>query len=144
MVAEGANNEGDLRENMKRALRVIFLLLAPAVILTLIAGDELLLVFGWEYARNGRRLLSILAASAFPAGVNHVYFAINRVGKRNWRNLIVSLLVAGVTIGSSFLLMARFGIVGTGVGCLVGQGALSVFAVVSLCRYHRRACLIEI
>jgi O-antigen/teichoic acid export membrane protein len=139
MVAEGANNEGALLENAKGSLRVIFLLLAPAVILTLVGGDDLLLVFGREYARSGRYLLWILAVSAFPAGVNHVYFAINRVRRRNWRNLVVSLVVAGAIIGSSRLLMTRYGMRGIGIGWLVGQTVLSFFVASSLCRRSRRA-----
>ena len=144
MVVEGAYKEEALGENVARALRVISLLLAPAVILTLIGGDELLLLFGRDYAMKGRELLPILAVSAFPVGVNHVYFAINRVRRRNWRNLIVSLLVAGAVLGSSSWLMARYGIVGTGIGWLVGEGALSVLVLISLCRRGRRASLIGI
>ena len=142
MVAESANEEGDLGENVKQALRMIFLLLAPAVILTLVGGDDLLLIFGSEYAKRGRYLLWILSASAFPAGVNHVYFAINRVRRRSWRNLIASSLVAGVILGSSSMLMNRYGIVGIGIGWLVGQAVLSFFAASALCRCSGRAHLI--
>jgi O-antigen/teichoic acid export membrane protein len=144
MVAEGANDEGALWENVKRALRVILLLLAPAAVLTSVGGHRLLLIFGGEYARRGRALLLILAISAFPTGVNHVYFAINRVRKRNWCNLVVGLLVAGVILRSSSLLMTRCGIAGAGVSWLVGEGMLSVFVVITLCRRDGREHLIGI
>jgi O-antigen/teichoic acid export membrane protein len=137
MVAEGANEEGALRENAKRALGVIFVLLVPAVILALIAGGKLLLIFGREYAGRGGELLRILAVSALPVGVNHVYFATNQVKKKTGRNLVAGCLVAGVTLGLACALMTRYGTDGTGIGWLAGQGVLGVVAAASLWRYGR-------
>lgn len=137
IVAEGANRESGLRENVNRATRVIFVLLVPAIILTVTVGDKLLLVFGRDYAGQGRALLLILALSALPVGLNQLYFAINRVRKDTGRNLVVALLLAGVTLGLSCVLMVQHGIVGTGIGWLVGQSALSVYVVTSLYRYAR-------
>jgi O-antigen/teichoic acid export membrane protein len=137
MLAEGANEEGALREVVKSALGVIFMLLMPVVILFLLAGDKLLLVFGREYAGRGGDLLRILALSAFPVGVNQVYFAINQVRKEIWRNLAVGFFSAGITLGLGRVLMTQCGIVGTGTGWLAGQGALSVLVVAPLLRCTR-------
>lgn len=131
MFAEGSNEEESLGENVRRALSLTALLSLPVILLILVVGDKLLLLFGREYAEEGASLLIILALSALPTGVNNIYFAIKRVTKQTGIIFALSILIAGGTLGLSYLLMPRYGIAGTGIGWLASQGAVTGFIACS-------------
>jgi O-antigen/teichoic acid export membrane protein len=129
--AEGSNEEGFLKDNVRRALSLTALLSLPAVLLMLIVGDKLLLFFGREYAKEGGGLLIILALSAPLVGVNNIYLAIKRVTKEVRIILVLSVLIAGSTLGLGYSLMSRYGIAGTGIGWLAGQVGVAGFVLCS-------------
>lgn len=139
--AEGSNEEKALGESVRRAWKLMFLLSVPAVFFLLIAGRMLLLFFGQEYAKNGAGLLAVLALSAIPVGVNNVYMSVKRVTREMGAVLRVSLLIAGGTIGLAYLLMPRYGVVGSGIGWLASQGVVAVYVLGSafLRRTRRRS-----
>jgi O-antigen/teichoic acid export membrane protein len=127
--AEGANDERALGENVRKSWRLTLLLSVPAILFLLVAGRTLLLLFGREYAENGMGLLTVLALSAIPVGVNNVYIAVKRVTKEMGIVFCISLLVAAGTIWLGCLLMPRYGIIGSGIGWLASQGAVAVYVI---------------
>jgi O-antigen/teichoic acid export membrane protein len=129
--AEGSNEEGSLRDNVRKALGLTVLLSVPASLLILVMGEKLLLLFGREYAEEGARLLTILALSALPVGVNNIYFASKRVTKEIGIIFVLSVLIAGSTLVLSYVLMPHYGIAGTGIGWLVSQGMVTGFIACS-------------
>jgi O-antigen/teichoic acid export membrane protein len=136
--AEGSNQETSVKGNVQSALGLTALLSAPAILLTLIVGDRLLLFFGREYARNGASLLGLLALSALPVGVNNIYFAIKRVTREINVIFSLSIFIAGGTLALSYVLMPRYGIAGTGIGWLASQGMVTGLIVCSaLSRFAR-------
>ncbi len=64
LFAEGSHFERELKSNVRKALKFIFLLLIPAVILIIFFGDYLLLLFEAEYSIKGLALLQIFAVSS--------------------------------------------------------------------------------
>ena len=129
IFAEGSFDEGNVDRNLKKGLKLIILLLIPAVVILLLLGDKVLLVFGEEYSVEGIGLLRLLILTTIPASLNILYFGIARVEKR----LKVLLLLNGVagltTVVLSYVLLPQLGIIGVGVGWLVAQTSVTLFTV---------------
>ena len=119
LFAEGSHKEERLDHNALRSIKMIFLLLIPAVILVLALADKLLLLFGGAYSQNGTNLLRLIAVASIPGAVNGVYFSIKRVQKKT--KFIVGLSAFGgvATLVLSYILLPYAGIAGIGIAGLV-------------------------
>lgn len=121
LFAEGAHDEKQLGYDLLRSLKLILILVIPAIVAILAVGDKLLLLFGSDYSRNGTRLLWLLAIAAVPMSVNYSYFSVRRVEKKLKGVLALTIFVAVITLGLSYLLLPRLGILGCGVAWLASQ-----------------------
>lgn len=72
VFAEGVRARSDLRIVVLKALRVIAVLLAPAMVVMIVGGRFILGLFGASYAAAGYGLLILLAISALPDAVSNV------------------------------------------------------------------------
>lgn len=129
--AEGSNAQMNAPNIARKAGIQILLLSIPAVCVMLILGYPILSFFGPEYADQGMPLLFVLLVSAFPVGVNNLYFAVKRVTKETGRIFILSTFIAGSTVGLSVVLIPLLGITGNGIAWLVSQCAVASFVVLS-------------
>lgn len=127
LFAEGSHDQQKLRDYVKKSLKLMTLILIPAVTLTLLLGDKLLLVFGEGYSQNATHLLWLLILSAVPVSVNYTYISIMRVGTQMRGILVITLFVAIATLGSSPYLLSLMGITGVGVAWLASQGVVAIF-----------------
>ncbi len=137
LFAEGSYDEEKLGTNIRRSLKMVLIILVPAVILILVIADKLLLFFGNPYSENGTTLLRILALSTLPLAINIIYLGIKRVQKK--LKLIVGLtaFIAVVTLGLVYLLLPLMGINGAGIAWLASQGIVALIIVASLFRRWR-------
>ena len=115
---------------MRSSVKLITLLLIPAIVVSALAGKSILGILGEEYARHGYSLLLIMVAAALPDAVTNVYIAVLRV---QHRLRFAAALTVGMAIASvvfALLLMGRYGIAGAGAGWLIAQtlGAVVVGA----------------
>ncbi len=126
LFAEGSYDESSLTRDIRRSLKMVFLILVPAVILVVAIADKLLLLFGGAYAENATTLLRILAISAIPSAINVVYLAMKRVEKRLKVIVGLSAFSAVVTIGLTYVLLPQLGINGAGIAWLAAQGVVAL------------------
>ncbi|MDO9334317.1 MAG: oligosaccharide flippase family protein [Dehalococcoidales bacterium] len=126
LLAEASHDEKKLNQEMKRSLKLILLLLVPAIIVLLLLGDTILLFFGRAYSEKAPELLWILAVSALPLSLNHVYFTIRRVEKKMQSVIWLTAFIAIATLVSSYFLLPVMGIKGAGIGWLIGQGTAAL------------------
>lgn len=131
LFVEGSYTEERLDINLWRSLRMVFVILVPAVILVLAFADKLLLVFGTLYAENASTLLRILAVSALPLAINIIYLGLKMVEKKLRVIVVMTAFVAVVSLGLSFLLLPRIGINGAGVAWIISHGILASVIVIS-------------
>jgi O-antigen/teichoic acid export membrane protein len=131
LFAEGSYEAERLGINIWRSLRMILLLLFPAVMLILAFADKLLLPFGTAYAENAAILVRILAVASLPLAINIVYLAIKRVEKK--LKIIVSLtaFIAIATLGLTYLLLPHMGINGAGLAWLISQSVIALVIMAS-------------
>lgn len=125
LLAEGSYQEELLLVNTKRSLKVTLLILLPAIVVLFAFGDTLLLLFGKAYSQNATTLLWVLALSAIPLSINRHYLTVIKVRKEIKRLIIVSFITACLSLGLSYLLMVRIGLLGVGVGWIAGQGLVA-------------------
>jgi O-antigen/teichoic acid export membrane protein len=141
LFAEGAHFEGDLRSNVVKSLKFVFLILVPAVILALLLGRWLLLLFGEGYSESGLMLFRILCLSSLFIGVIRIYASILRVEDRvRELALIFGFKAAAVLVGSYFV-MPVYGMVGIGYVWFAVQGVVCLYAILAMRSRYRAARL---
>ena len=138
LFVEGSHEEDKLRPNVWRSLKMVSIILVPAVILVLAFADKLLLLFGNVYSENATTLLRILTISALPLAVNLVYLGIKRVEKKLKVIVGLSVFSAVATLGLSYLLLPRMGIDGVGIAWLVSQGAIALVIAASWKKHDKQ------
>jgi O-antigen/teichoic acid export membrane protein len=132
LFAEGVRARTDLRRVVTRALRVIAVLLIPAMIVMVAAGKLILGLFGASYAAAGYELLIFLAISAVPDAVSNVAVAVFRVTDRLGYSATLNIGILVATVAGAWLLMPPLGIAGVGVAWLSAQ---TLGAIASLPAY---------
>jgi O-antigen/teichoic acid export membrane protein len=121
LFSEGSHDREQLRQGFWHSLATAVTVSALAVIVLLVAADKLLLAFGSDYANEGAAALRILALAALPACVTNMYMGVERVRKGIGKLILISLVVAGVTLGSACLLVEPMGMEGVALAWLAGQ-----------------------
>jgi O-antigen/teichoic acid export membrane protein len=134
LFAEGSHEEAQLGANTGRAIKINFLILGTALVLILALSGQLLWLFGKAYSESGTSLLRIIALSAIPVSVTHLYVTIQLVVKSIRRVIITSVVSCCLGLAPSYLLMLRLGLIGAGVGWLSGQTLLALILGVMLWR----------
>lgn len=132
VFAEGVRARSDLRSLVSKSLRVIAVLLAPAVVVMMVAGRFILGLFGASYAAAGYGLLILLAISALPDAVSNVAVVVCRVTERLEYSSALNLAIFIMTLVGAWVLMPPLGIVGVGVAWLAAQ---TIGAIASLPAY---------
>ena len=132
VFAEGVRAHSDLRSVVAKALRVIAVLLAPAMVVMIVGGRLILGLFGASYAAAGYGLLILLAISALPDAVSNVAVVVFRVTQRLGYSTALNLGILVMTLVGAWVLMPPLGIAGVGVAWL---GAQTIGAIASLPAY---------
>ena len=132
LFAEGMRVGSDLRDVTARAMKVIVMLLLPAMAAMVLGGRFVLGLFGASYATAGYGLLVLLAASALPDAVSNVAVAICRVTNHLGYSTVLNLGILVVTLAAAWVLMPSLGIAGAGAAWL---GAQLIGAAASLPAY---------
>jgi O-antigen/teichoic acid export membrane protein len=123
LFSEGSHYRDGLGQGLWQALATALVVSALGAVLLLLAADRLLLAFGSDYAREGAGLLRLLALAALPGCVTMLYLGVERVRKRVGRLILMSLVVAGITLGGGYLLLDPLDIEGVGIAWLAAQCA---------------------
>jgi O-antigen/teichoic acid export membrane protein len=139
LFAEGSNDEVSIRTYTTKSLKLTFLLLLPLTLLILTIAEKLLLLFGQAYADNAALLLRIAAVAVIPWGINYLYISIERVRKNIKGIVTVTAAATCLSLGSSYLLMLRMGLVGVGIGYAAGQTIVALSVVIHLWRRYSQA-----
>lgn len=118
--AESSHREEDLLLNIRRALRLSFLLQIPIIALILGIGDKLLLLYGAEYSEAGATTLRLLALSALPGTVCGLYIVYARVRKRLAAIIGLQAVTSGAVLLLTHFLISEHGIEGVAIAYLAG------------------------
>ncbi|MDD4923403.1 MAG: MATE family efflux transporter, partial [Dehalococcoidales bacterium] len=128
---EGSYNETQLKTHILRSLKMIFLLLVPAVLIVLLLADKLLWFFGAQYSASATELVRIMTLAVLPLAVNIVYLNIKRVQKDLKMIVSMPVFIAVISIVLALILLPRMGFNGVGIAWLAAQGCCAVVIVVN-------------
>jgi O-antigen/teichoic acid export membrane protein len=125
LFAEGSYSERDLKIQLKKAIKIISLLLVPAILVTFLFGNYILLAFGKEYSSEGVIFLQILAISGIFLSINYIGNSIFYIKHRIKLIILVNFIGASIILSLSIMLIHQ-NLLGIGVGWVMGQGIISV------------------
>jgi O-antigen/teichoic acid export membrane protein len=139
VFAEGSRAGSNLSKEVFKALRMTALLLAPAILVAIIAGRIVLRMFGPSYVGAGYDLLIILAISAIPDAVSNIAVAIWRITGHLAYSASLNLGILVATLAGAWVLMPRLGIDGAGIawGGIQLAGAFASLPAYLHMRRHR-------
>jgi O-antigen/teichoic acid export membrane protein len=131
LFAEVAADERSLRRHTRRALRGIYALLIPSIVLLVVLARPLLSLFGSDYADAGTRCLQLLALSSVLAGFNYVADTVLNARKRVNAYVFVNIVGAGFATVLPVAFVGH-GLTGVGFGWLLGQVGYCAVATAAL------------
>lgn len=127
--AEGSHNEQAMHLYMRKAMRLTFTLVVPAMLLTIAGSGLLLAIFGEIYVRESRSLLILFAISTIPVAAYSACGALFKVSKNLPGIVGMNLAYAATIIGLSILYIPHLGLAGVGWAWLIGNVAACVTAL---------------
>ena len=125
LFAEGSYSETVLRVHLKKAIKIISIIIIPAIIVTFLFGNYILLAFGKEYSSEGVVFLQILAISGIFLSINYIGNSILYIKNRIKLIILVNFIGTSVILSLSIILIHQ-NLLGIGVGWVMGQGIISV------------------
>lgn len=133
-VVEAARDQEKLNTYGYRILMHSLRLLLPVVAVLIIGAPLILKIFSSAYSTEGSALLRLLSLAIIPNLVVVVYIGIARVQNRIKGIILVQGLLSGLVIGSSMILIGKFGITGVGWGWLASQTVVATFLLIVILR----------
>ena len=79
LFAEGSYSETELKVYLKKAIKIISIIIIPAIIVTSLFGNYILLAFGKKYSNEGFILLKFLSISGIFISLNAIGGAIQNI-----------------------------------------------------------------
>ena len=125
LFAEGSYSESELKIHLKKAIKIIFIIIIPAIIVTVFFGKYVLLAFGKDYSDEGLKFLRILALSGIFVSFNYIFGTILKVKHRIKALIYINLVNAILILGLSYLFLSK-GLLGIGFAWIIGQGSVSL------------------
>lgn len=132
-VFANASNPGGVSDQLYR--RILFFTLVgliPLVILFGLLSNFLQGIFGNVYV-NGSQLLYLLLLSVFPYSFNTFVLVKFRILQYNRGVVLLSLVIASLSLILTSIFSVRFGLDGAGIGWLIGQ---SIGVIISILTYR--------
>ncbi len=139
LLAEGSFDEANLKTHILRSLKIIFLLLVPAVVAVLLLADKLLWLFGTQYSASATELVRIMTLGVLPLAVNILYLNIKRVQKDLKMIVGMPAFIAVISIVLALILLTQIGFNGIGIAWLAAHCCCAAAIVVNwLWRWRKR------
>jgi O-antigen/teichoic acid export membrane protein len=113
LFVEGSHNF-PLKENVLKSVKLILMILIPALIMIFLFGDKILLLFSKEYSEQSFELLQLLAISSVFFAVTSIFISIKKIQKDirmiNYVNFALSVMI----IGFGYVALLKYGLLGLG------------------------------
>jgi len=128
LFAEGSYSETELKVQLKKAIKIISIIIIPAIIVTFLFGNYILLAFGKEYSYEGFILLKYLSISAILIIINAIGSVILNIKHKIKLLISLSFISATIIIILSIILIkiSSFGLVGIGVAWAMGHSTTAL------------------
>jgi O-antigen/teichoic acid export membrane protein len=135
LFAEGSHNEEEMKQHVIKAIKIIAIILVPAILVTVLFGNYILLVFGKNYSAEGFRFLQIIALSGIFVSINTVFGTILKIERRIKMMIFINCLSALLILGLSYSFISS-GLLGIGIAWIIGQLIISIIYVALIKFFH--------
>jgi len=125
LLAESAHQPQRRAEHVRRAVKMLAIILVPAVALAMLIAPYLLGIFGPQYAHGSTTLFQILAVATFFVAVGSVCNTILNIEHRSGGIVLARFVLLAVTLVLTFVLIPM-GLVGVGIAMTAGYGASNI------------------
>lgn len=124
LFAEGSHSKTELGKFLNKSLKLNALLLLPAMGVIYFFGKYILLIFGFEYAKEGTRFLQLLAISGAFIYINSVGGVLLNIRHKIKELVVINLISAFVILGLSYFLISK-DLLGIGIAWIIGNMIVS-------------------
>lgn len=131
LFAEGSHNKEQLPSLLNKTFKIASLLMIPAIILTVLFGNAILLVFGKSYSHEGITLLRYLALSGLFLIINYIAPTLLKLTYRLKLLVAINFFGTGTILFLSWLFI-KHGLSGIGLAWFYGQLVTSILYLVFL------------
>ena len=121
LLAELSYGDEPMSAKLRRATRLITILLLPPVVVLAIFGRQVLGVFGSSYAANSYGLLLLFVIVAIPDAITNVYVTILRSRGQPQRAATMNVAMAVVALAGGWWLMGVIGVAGAAWAWAISQ-----------------------
>ena len=125
LFAEGSHNEKEMKKHVRKAIKIISLILIPGILIAMFFGDWILLMFGKEYSTEGFKFLQIVVLSGVFIGINGVFGALFRIKKKIKEMIFAGIVGAVLILGLSYLWIDK-GLIGIAFAWIIGKMGISL------------------
>ncbi len=135
LFVEGSHSSENLALNVQKALKFIYLLLVPAVIVVLVCGSFFLSLFGTAYAVHGLSLLRVMVVSHLFGSLISIYSSTLRINNQIKQLYIIYTVQSVSQIAGIYLILPVTGAIGIGYIWLGVHAIISLYAGWKLRKY---------
>jgi len=125
LFAEGSYSETELKVYLKKAIKIISIIIIPAIIVTSLFGNYILLAFGEKYSEEGFILLRFLSILGIFISINAIGSVILNIKHKIKLIILVNFIGASIVLSLSIMFIHN-NLLEIGVGWMLGQGIISV------------------
>jgi O-antigen/teichoic acid export membrane protein len=129
--------ERPLRDNTIKSIKLILMLLLPAIIVILLFGSTILSLFNSEYARQSIDVLKLLAISSFFTIIPTIYLSIKKIEKDLKKITLLSFTQSSIIVIIGYLLLPEYGIAGIGYAWIIAGIIMSLIVALLILKNDR-------
>ena len=122
LLADLSYGEEAMGDLIRRASRLIAVLLLPPALVLAVFGRQILRVFGTTYAAHSYGLLLLFVIVAIPDAVTNVYVTVLRVRGVPQRAAVLNIVMAVAALAGGWWLMGPLGVAGAAWAWALAQG----------------------
>ena len=128
LFAEGSYGETGLKVYLKKAIKIISIIIIPAIIIISLFGNNILLAFGKKYSDEGFTLLKFFSISAIFVSMNTIGSVILNIKHKIGLMILLNLLNTTIILSIIIILMKMnlFRVVDIGVAWNIGHGTTAL------------------
>ena len=128
LFAEGSYDEKELKVHFKKAVKIISIIIIPAIIIIYLFGNYILLAFGKNYSEEGIVLLKFFSVSGIFISIHALGNTILVIKNKIKLLILLNLISTAVVLSLSVILIkfSLFGVVSIGIGWIVGKGVAAL------------------
>lgn len=120
LFAEGSHDEANFLLSVRKAIKMIGVLLLPAMLVFIFFGNIILLVFGKSYSDQGIHFLQLLSLAALPVSIN--YIGLIYINIRHKLKALITINMIGISAIILFsYLWIGYGLTGIGFAWIAGH-----------------------